>query len=104
FIADANNGKIRRVDTAGTITTVAGNGVVTCGNEPCPPGDGGPAIAAHLNEPNGVAVDGTGRLFIADSFNNRVRKVDTTGTISTIAGDGSKAYGGDGGAGTSAQL
>src|SRR5205814_4043431 len=90
---------------------VAGNGAF-CGNEPCPTGDGGPAIAAQLNSPEGVALDAAGNLYIADGFNNRVRKItagsngtiDGTDTISTVAGDGSKAYGGDGGAATSAQL
>ncbi len=111
YIADRNNNKIRKVDLSGTITTVAGNGAF-CGNEPCPTGDGGPAVAAQLNSPEGVALDAAGNLYIADGFNNRVRKItagangtiDPTDTISTVAGDGTKAYGGDGGAATSAQL
>ena len=111
YIADRNNQKIRKVDTSGMITTVAGNGAF-CGNDPCPTGDGGPAIAAQLNSPEGVALDAAGNLYVADGFNNRIRKItagsngtiDGTDIISTVAGDGSKAYGGDGGPATSAQL
>jgi sugar lactone lactonase YvrE len=111
YIADRNNNVIRKVDLSGTITTVAGNGAF-CGNEPCPTGDGGPAIAAQLNSPEGVALDAAGNLYIADAFNNRVRKItagangtiDPTDIITTIVGDGTKAYSGDGGAATSAQL
>jgi sugar lactone lactonase YvrE len=104
YIADADNDEIRKVDTGGTITTVAGNGLPMCGNTPCPTGDGGPATLANLNYPTGVAVDSSGDILIADSFDNRIRKVDSSGTISTLAGDGSKAYGGDAGPATSAQL
>jgi trimeric autotransporter adhesin len=111
YIADRNNNEIRKVDSSGNISTVAGNGAF-CGNEPCPTGDGGPAIAAQLNSPEGVALDAAGNLYIADGFNNRVRKItagtngtiDATDTISTVGGDGTKAYGGDGGAATAAQL
>ena len=98
FIADWGNGRIRKVDTSGTISTVAGNG--TAGFS----GDGGPATSAKLNIPRGVAVDSSGNLFIADWSNGRIRKVDTSGTISTVAGDGTFGFGGDGGPATSAQL
>jgi sugar lactone lactonase YvrE len=97
LIADVGNQRIRKVDTAGTITTVAGNGTYGFG------GDEGPATSAQLNLPSGVAVDLAGNLFIADSWNQRIRKVDTTGTITTVAGGGNDGLG-DGGPATSAQL
>jgi trimeric autotransporter adhesin len=111
YVADRNNNKIRKIDGSGTISTVAGNGAF-CGNTPCPTGDGGPAIAAQLNSPEGVALDAAGNLYIADGFNNRVRKIaagangtiDPTDIITTVVGTGDKAYGGDGGAATAAQL
>ena len=91
YIADAGNNRIRKVDvTTGVITTVAGNGTAGSG------GDGGPATAAQLNSPRGVAVDSAGNIYIADINNDRVRKVDAGGTISTFAGTGSGGYNGDG--------
>jgi trimeric autotransporter adhesin len=100
FIADSNNNRIREVvKSTGNIITVAGNG--TFGYS----GDGGLATSAELAYPTGVAVDSSGNLFIADSSNNRVRKVDASSkNISTIAGNGSHGYGGDGGPATSAGL
>ena len=80
YIADSNNNRIRKVDSTGTITTIAGTGERYFG------GDGGPANQAWLSKPSGVAVDGGGNLYIADTGNNRIRKVDSTGTITTIAG------------------
>ena len=82
----------------GGITTVAGSG--TAGFS----GDGGAAVAAQLSSPYGVALDGAGNLFIADTSNQRIRKVDAAGAISTVAGDGTRGYGGDGGAAAAAQL
>ena len=67
-------------------------------------GDGGPAIAAQLNGPYGVAVDGAGNLYIADAHNQRIRKVDANGIISTVAGNGTSGFSGDGGPATAAQL
>ena len=96
YIADTFNHRIRKVDTAGTITTVAGGGSSF--------GDGGAAVAARLNIPRGVTLDDAGNLYIADTFNHRIRKVDTDGDISTVAGNGTRGYGGDGGAATAAQL
>jgi sugar lactone lactonase YvrE len=89
YVADPNSGRIRKVDTHGIITTVAGN--TTTGFS----GDGGPATAAQLNRPSDVAVDDVGRIYIADSQNNRIRVVATDGTISTLAGTGAAAYGDD---------
>ena len=98
YIADSNNQRIRKVDSDGNISTVAGDGMIGSG------GDGGPATAARLGYPLGVAVDGAGNLYIAESGSNRVRKVDTAGVISTVAGDGTYGFGGDGGPATAAQL
>lgn len=98
YIADLYNQRIRKVDSSGTISTVAGSG--TYGFS----GDGGPATSANLGSPDGVAVDGAGNLYIADLYNRRVRKVDTRGTISTVAGDGRYGFSGDGGAATNASL
>ncbi len=98
LIADTGNNRIRRVDANGVITTVAGNG--TAGFS----GDGGPATAATLNGPEGVAVRADGAIAIADSTNERVREVDATGTIRTIAGTGTLGLSGDGGLPTAAQL
>jgi len=98
YVSDAGNQRIRKISSAGTITTVAGNG--TAGFS----GDGGPAISAQLHNPSGVTVDMAGNLYIADTSNNRVREVSTTGVITTIAGNGISAYTGDGGSGVDAAL
>ena len=98
YIADRNNHRIRKVDTRGIITTVAGNG--TAGFS----GDGGKATQAQLNLPSGVAVDDKGNIYISDRSNNRVRVVDNKGTITTFAGNGGDGYKGDLGPATQAQL
>ena len=98
YIADTYNHRIRKVDSTGTITTIAGTGEFGFG------GDGGPAVEAGLRNPYGVAVDGAGNLYIADTDNHRIRKVDSTGTITTVAGTGERGFGGDGGPATAAQL
>lgn len=98
YIADSQNGKVRRVGTNGTIATVAGNGTQGFG------GDNGAATSAQLYTPTGVAVDAAGNLYIADFNNNRVRRVSVNGTIATVAGTGNSGFSGDGGAATSAQL
>src|SRR5262249_42892359 len=100
FIADTGNHSIREVDaTTGDIVTVAGTGQAGYG------GDGGPATLAGLNYPPGLAVSGSGDLYIADTVNNVIRKVDaSSGLISTVAGTGLQGYSGDGGTATSATL
>ncbi len=105
YIADAGlyctgpgSGTVRKVDKEGTITTVAGTGW------PGFSGDGGPATKAELYAPIAVAVDREGNLYISDSNNYRIRKVDKDGIITTIAGTGKSGYFGDGGPATSAQL
>jgi hypothetical protein len=98
FISDNYENRIRKVDTNGIISTVAGNGNASFS------GDGGAATNAALNGPTGVAVDTAGNLFIADNGNNRIRKVDTNGMISTVAGNGSNGFAGDGGQATDAEL
>ncbi|MBT4501788.1 MAG: choice-of-anchor D domain-containing protein, partial [Gemmatimonadetes bacterium] len=98
YIADTNNRKIRKVDGDGRISTVAGNpdaGVSL--------GDGGPAIGAKLS-PTDVIVDGDGNIYIVDTFNFRIRKVDPAGTITTIAGNGDFKESGYGGAAIDAGL
>jgi uncharacterized protein (TIGR03437 family) len=89
YFADSLNHRIRRITAGGRIDTVAGNG--TQGFS----GDGGPAVSAQLNNPLGVAVDTAGNLYIADTDNNRIRKVATNGTITTIAGNGNASFFGD---------
>jgi sugar lactone lactonase YvrE len=100
FIADTFNNVVRKIDAAsGNVSTIAGNG--TAGFS----GDGGPATAASLNQPYAVAIDGAGNLFIADTVNNVVRKIDAmTGNISTVAGNGSFGLSGDGGPATAASF
>jgi len=98
YIADFTSNLIRKVSTGGIITTVAGNGSGGF------TGDGSPATLASLSNPTGVAVDGSGNIYIADQSNNRIRKVNTLGIISTIAGTGGPGYSGDGVLATSAEL
>ena len=98
YIADTSNNRIRKVDVNGTITTVAGNG--TSGYS----GDGGSAVNASLNGPHDVVVDGEGNLYIADNNNHRIRKVDVNGIITTVAGNGTQGYSGDGGPAANATI
>lgn len=102
FIADAGNNRVRMISPSGTTTTVAGNGAQGYPPNQASSGDGGPATQAPLS-PAGVLVDGAGDLFIAESLNNRIRKV-SKGTITTVAGTGVGSYSGDGGPATSAEL
>ena len=95
YIADSGNNRIREV-SSGVITTVAGDGTYGLG-------DGGPATAAEIDDPQDVAVDALGNVYIADSGNNRIREV-SSGVITTVAGNGTAGYSGDGGAATAAEL
>jgi hypothetical protein len=98
FIADFYNSKIRKVDISGMISTIAGSG--TAGYS----GDGGPATAAELFDASALAVDDTGNVYISDYYNSRIRKVDTNGIISTVAGNGTGGYSGDYGPATAAEI
>ena len=98
FIADKHNNRVRRIDSTGIITTFAGSG------QRRPSEDEVPATESSLREPAGVAVDQGGNVYIAESRGHRVRKVDSTGIISTIAGTGESGFGGDGAAATAALL
>ena len=98
YVAGPTDPRVRRVDSSGRIATVAGNGSGRFG------GDGGPATAARLSSPNGLAVDAAGNLYIAGEESRRVRRVDPFGTITTVAGTGRLGYSGDGGLATAAQL
>jgi sugar lactone lactonase YvrE len=91
FIADTYNWRIRKVDPYGVITTVAG-----CGG-PYFCGDGGPAVLATLNGPTSVTFDASGNYYITDYYNERIRKVDSSGTITTFTGNGGTSFAGDGG-------
>jgi len=100
YIADTNNNRVRKVTAAtGIITTLAGSAFVGYF------GDGGPATSASLSHPSGVAVDGAGNVYIADTADHAIREVTlATGLINTVAGTGSPGYTGDGAAATAAQL
>lgn len=87
YIADSANHRVRRVGTDGKITTVAGNGTATSTSNPTT--DLSPATSTTLNEPDGVAVDSSGNLYIAERLGQRIRVVNTSGTINTVAGTGS---------------
>jgi len=98
YIAEFYGGWIRKVDTTGIITTIAGNGTSICSV------DGGPATAAELYEPLGLAVDDTGNVYIADGECSRIRKVNVAGIITTVAGCGISGSSGNGGLATEADL
>ncbi len=98
YIADQVNNRIRKVNSAGIISTFAGNGGSGFS------GDGGLATNAPIVTPSGVATDATGNVYITDQGNNRIRLVNTSGIISTFAGTSSSGFSGDGGPATSAQL
>ncbi len=97
YVSDLNGSAIYKLDKAGVLTVVAGGAFGFSG-------DGGPATNAKLYFPSGVAVDSAGNIYFADKGNNRVRKVDTKGIITTFAGTGTAGYSGDGGLATSAKL
>ena len=103
YIVDTWNHRIRKVDSAGIVTTIAGSGTTGEGGGGFG-GDGGPAVEARLSHPQSVALDGSGNLYIADTWNHRIRKVDSAGIVTTIAGSGTEGYGGDGGPAVRARL
>ena len=96
YIADGN-GAIRKVNTSGIISTVAGGGTAGLG-------DGGPATAAELSDPIGLVFDKAGNLYFSDNADHRVRKIDNTGVITTVAGTGVSGYSGDNGPATNAKM
>jgi Secretion system C-terminal sorting domain len=96
FISDYH--RIRKVDAMGIISTYAGTGVSSYS------GDGGPATAAGINAAYGLAVNRYGELFFCDYYDQRIRKIDTAGIITTVAGSGTSGFSGDGGPATAAQL
>ena len=98
YISDYNNHRIRKVTASGIITTIAGTGVGGYS------GDGGAATSAQIFYPNGIAVDVNGNVYFADESNARIRKINTSGIISTIAGTGVLGYSGDGGLATAAKI
>jgi hypothetical protein len=98
FISDTSRHRVRKIGVDGIITRVAGTGNAGFA------GDGGEALQADLNAPVGLAVDGSGNLLIADAANNRIRSVDALGNITTVAGNGTGGWSGDGGPATAAML
>lgn len=98
IVADPTGNRVLRVNPAGAVTTVAGTGEVGFA------GDGGPATDALLNRPAGVAVGADGEVFVADQGNNRVRRIDRSGRITTVAGNGQAGFAGDGGPAAAAVL
>jgi sugar lactone lactonase YvrE len=98
YIGDSNNQRVRMVNTQGIISTFAGSG--TC----CTLGDGGAPTSAWLSNPQGLAIDSAGNLYIADFNNQRLRMVTTGGEILTVAGNGGLGYAGDGGPAQKAAL
>jgi uncharacterized protein (TIGR03437 family) len=98
YISDTNNNRIRKITSAGIIVTVAGTGVAAFS------GDGGAAANAAIHYPAGLATDTLGNLYFADLLNQRIREITPQGVISTVAGNGTAGYGGDGGLATNAAL
>ena len=99
YFADSGNNRVRRIDTEGVVTTVAGNGRAATS------GDGGPALSAAVWNPTGLALDDEGNLYVSQPDDNRIRRVDTTGAIVTVAGGtASPGFSGDGGPATRARF
>src|SRR5262249_11558628 len=98
YFSERTANRVRKVSPDGKVTTVVGTGIPGSG------GDGGPATSAQLTSPRGLAVDNAGSLYIADTGNHRVRKVEADGTILLVAGNGSKGLSGDGGVAVLAQI
>src|SRR5271156_4742469 len=109
YFADAQDNRVREVDTTGTISTIAGNGPDGTAPIGCPgsyTGDGGPAVDATLSCPAGLDIDSNGNLYVSDTDNNVIRKIDTGSPriITTIVGTGTPGHTGDGGLATNATL
>ncbi|MFN4152172.1 MAG: hypothetical protein ACK4IX_14620, partial [Candidatus Sericytochromatia bacterium] len=105
YIADTGNYRIRRIGTiSGNMITGAGIGNIAYTGANTPVGDGGPAGAARIVAPEGVYAHITGNIYIADTGNHRIRKINTSGIISTIVGDGTLSFSGDGSQATAARL
>lgn len=102
YIADTLNDRVRKVTKFGVISTVAGGGLPSA--VPQNLGDNGPATLAVLNRPQGAGTDSSGNFYIADTGSNRIRKVDTNGVITTVAGSANSGYSGDGGPATRASM
>jgi sugar lactone lactonase YvrE len=98
YVADIGNERIRKIDASAAISTIAGNGMYGFS------GDGGPAVSAEFDDPAGICGDESGNIYVADEFNNRIRKISSGGIISTVAGCGARGYSGDGGAATLAEF
>ena len=98
YVNDVQNNRIRKINTSGIISTVAGNGSVGF------TGDGVAATTTSLNQPQGICCDVFGNLYIADTFNQRVRKVSTSGIITTVVGTGNGGFTGDGGVASAAEI
>jgi serine/threonine-protein kinase len=98
YVSDIESHMVFRIARGGKLHVVAGNGLPGYG------GDGGPASAAQLRGPSALSFDTKGNLYIADSFNHRIRRIDTHGVITTVAGTGKAGYGGDDGPATGADL
>jgi sugar lactone lactonase YvrE len=99
YVADYGNECVRKIDASGTITTIAGIGLSGGFS-----GDGGPATAALFRNPGGLAFDHAGNLYVMDQNNHRIRKVDPSGIVTTVAGTGTAGYSGDGGPATAAKI
>jgi trimeric autotransporter adhesin len=100
YVADASTCVVWKITPAAGVSVVAGDAALFCGYN----GDNIMATTAQLGSPFGIAVDAAGNIFIADQFNNRIRKVDPAGIITTVAGNGTEGFSGDGGAATAAEL
>ncbi len=98
YFDDQSNSRIRKVNSSGVITTIAGNGQSGFS------GDGGPATAAEFNQPTVITFDSSHNMYVVDYGNNRIRKINTSGTVSTFAGNGTASYSGDGGPAIAAEL
>jgi NHL repeat-containing protein len=105
FFIDYGNDRIRHIDTNGIITTIAGAGHgKDCSDDADAIGDGGPALEANFCGAEHLDVDGLGDVYIADTYNDRIRMIDTRGTVTTIAGTGIQGFSGDGDLASDAQL